>query len=67
MSASHVRRTVGVLLGTARAHAPEGVTFLPAFITSAAGYGRRAHRNRPMRVGYSDAEPARAGEGERHE
>jgi hypothetical protein len=67
MSASHVNRAVGVLLFTAKPTTHERGCFPLAFTTDVADNACRFHRNRPARVGYSDAEPARAGEGEHHE
>ena len=67
MSASYVHRAVGVLLFTSKPYIHEHGPFFPAFTTDVAEHGRRVHRNRPVRVGYSDAESARAGDGERHE
>lgn len=67
MSASHVHRAVGMLLFTSKPPIHERGSCPPAFSTDVAENRRRVHRNRPPRVGYTDAEPARAGEGERYE
>jgi hypothetical protein len=67
MSASHVYWAVGVLLIASKPHIDERDPFPQAFTADVAKNGRRVHRSRPSRVCYSDAESARAGEGERHE
>lgn len=67
MSASHLNLAVGVLTFSPKPHIHECGPFPSAFTADVAENGRRVHRSRTSRVYYSDAESARAGEGERHE
>ena len=67
MSADPVVRVGGVLFFRSKPHTSDRGPFFSAFTAAGAGNARRVHRNRPARVSYSDAESARAGEGERHE
>jgi hypothetical protein len=60
MSASGVHRAVGVLLTASKPCIRERGLLPSAFSMEANGNGRRVNRGRPVRVGYTDAESARA-------